>query len=151
MTFTRNNAGLTAAAVLGLVVMSACGAQPSVDLQEAEAWFAHLDDASASGTFLGGQTVVGDDHDELAASASATLDGPTDVTSVESSCFGEGRATIVMELSYTDGFRSFNVDIPCDGEPHEISDAVGAVNKVGAGGYTSDGEGTYYAVVVHES
>lgn len=150
MVITRKSAGLTAAAVLGLLAMTACGAQPQVDLQDAEAWFGQVDDENSSGTFLGGQTVTGD-HDELEASIRSTLDGPTDVTKVESSCFGDGRATIVMEISYTDGYRSFNVDIPCDGEPHEISDAVGAVNKVGAGGYTSDGEGTYYAVVVHES
>lgn len=54
------------------------------------------------------------------------------------------------EAWFTLGYRAFEVDIPCDGEPHEISDAVWAVNKVETGGYTSDGGATYYAVVVHE-
>lgn len=142
--------GLTLAAALGLVVTTACGTQQQGDLQDAEAWFGQLDATSSSGTFLGGQTALDEDRDTPGSSVTATMEEPTDITKVESSCFGDGQARIVVELSYTLGYRAFEVDIPCDGEPHEISDAVGAVNKVETGGYTSDGGATYYAVVVHE-
>ena len=150
MMIAWKSTGLTVVAALGLLAMTACGAQSQVDVEDAEAWFGQLDDEIPSGTFLGGQTAVGGDEEDLVTSSSSTMEDPTDVAKVESSCFGDGRATIVMELSYTLGYRTFKVDIPCDGEPHEISDAVGQVNKVAAGGYTSDGEATYYAVVVHE-
>ena len=146
-----------AAALLALTVTSAAECSPQVDPEDAAAWFDEVSANGAPGLVGGGPTDTpveaprGTDLGVLVPTIRQDLAAPIDVGVVDAMCFGGGTVSIVISVATPEAERSALVDIPCDGERHEVAQARTGVTSFAFGGYPARWGPTYYAVVVDEA
>ncbi|MGV9195232.1 hypothetical protein ACQ143_12875 [Microbacterium sp. MC2] len=120
------NARRTAVAAVsaGLLLLTGCAAEPSVDLDDARAWIETVEAAESDGPGGAGTAsmqIPGPTGDEPAVTA-FTFDAPTVIKRVDARCFGGGTAELTVSLTPAEGaeYPSAEATIPCDQEPHGI-------------------------------
>ncbi|WP_135850014.1 hypothetical protein [Serinibacter arcticus] len=149
--------GAAAAGLLALAVATAAACSPRVDPEDAAAWFAEVETNGPPGFVGGGPTSTpveaprGTDLGVLVPTVTQDLAAPLDIATIDAMCFGGGMVSIAISVSTPEAERSSLIDIPCDGERHEVAPARDGVTSFAFGGYPARWGPTYYAVVVDEA